>query len=179
MNTRITFAVAMLATLLLSTFTAVNAGEHCHHCGCSACCEKVCRLVVEDKKVDVICWGCKCEDFCLPGPSCRGCKNCDEVCNFCDEKDPKAPCAQPQKFVWYDWIPNPCADLHTKKKLMKRTVTKTVPGYKWVVEDLCPGCEQKAVGAAITAGTEVPAPPLPNAKLKYSYADAQDVDSVR
>jgi hypothetical protein len=34
------------------------------------------------------------------------------------------------------------AKVHTKKKLMKKTVTKKVPSHKWVVEDLCDNCAQ-------------------------------------
>lgn len=173
MNTPRCQALLLALLTTLTAATSALAGEHCGHCGCRACCEKVCRLVVEEKKVDIVCWGCKSEDFCLPGPSSRGCKNCEEVCDFCDEQDAKAPYAQPKKFVWYDWIPTPCADVHTKKKLMKKTVTKKVPSYKWVVEDLCPECEQKAVGAPIVAGVEVPAPPITGAKLKYSQAAAE------
>lgn len=160
----------VVAALVLCAVAAIaHAGDRCDDCGCQACCQKVCRLVVEAKKVEIVCWGCKCEDFCLPGPSCRGCKNCEGVCNFCDEKDAKAPYAEPKKFVWYDWVPNPCADVFTKKKLMKKTITKTVPSYKWVVEEVCPDCEQKCVGAPIAAGVEVPPPPqIPDARLKYT-----------
>ncbi len=179
MNTSRLQALLFALVAALSTATTALAGEHCGHCGCQACCQKVCRLVIDEKKVDGVCWGCQCEDFCLPGPSCRGCKNCEEVCNFCDENDPQAPFVQPKKFVWYDWIPNPCAEVHTKKKLMKKTVTKKVPSYKWVVEDLCPACEQKAVGAPLVAGLEVPPPPITNARLKYGEAGATEPVSVR
>lgn len=158
--------LAVIFTLTIATIAM--AGDRCGHCGCQACCENVCRLVVEEKKVQITCWGCECEDFCLPGPSCRGCKNCEEVCNFCGQNDSEKIGSQPKKFVWYDWIPNPCAAVHTKKKLMKKTVTKTVPSYKWVVEELCPACEQKAVGAPLVTGVEVPPPPVANVKLKFS-----------
>ena len=164
-------AFTLLASLFSILTTSITiAGDRCGHCGCNACCEKVCRLVVEDKKVQITCWGCECEDFCEPGPSCRSCKNCEEVCNFCGENGSEKICSQPKKFVWYDWIPNPCAEVHTKKKLMKKTVTKTVPGYKWVVEDLCATCESKAVGAPIVDGSAVPPPPVTNVKLKYTQA---------
>lgn len=153
-----------LALLVASVTSLAQAAGPCAHCGCQANCQKVCRLVVEEKKVAVTCWGCECEDFCLPGPSCRGDKNVACVCADCD-KD--GPVSQPKKFVWYDWIPNPCAQVHTKKKLMKKTVNKTVPSYKWVVEDLCSDCEQKCVGAPLTPGAEVPAPPVAGATLKY------------
>ena len=48
-----------------------------------------------------------------------------------------AICSQSKDFVWYDWEPGCAKHIHTKKKLMKRTISKTIPGFKWVVEDLC------------------------------------------
>ena len=52
---------------------------------CGGPCKKVCRLVCEEKKVEVVCWGCKCEDFCVPGPGCPTCEHCKCVCQTCDE----------------------------------------------------------------------------------------------
>lgn len=131
----------------------------CDHCGCSAPCQKVCRLVTEKKKVEIICWGCKCEDFCLPGPSKRGCKNCDWVCEYCDDADSKDICVQPKKFVWYDWIPGCCAKVHTKKKLMQRKEIKEIASFKWKVETLCSQCCAAAESSPVPVGTELP--PLP------------------
>ncbi len=134
----------------------------CAHCGGMEGCQKICRLVCEEKKVTFTCWGCKREDFCLPGPSTRGEEHCELVC---DETDPKAPCTQPKKFIWNDWIPGGCAKVYTKTKLMKRTITKTVPSFKWVVEDLCPQCEANCDVPEVPAGVVVPAPPVTDAKM--------------
>jgi hypothetical protein len=153
--------VAGLAALTANSQTASG----CDHCGGGGACQKVCRLVCENKKVEVTCWGCKCEDFCIPGPSKRGCKHCDTVCEFCDDCDPNAVHAQPKKFVWYDWMPG-CATIHTRKKLVKQTVTKTVPSYKWVVEDLCPQCVASAESAPVPAGTDIPRPPISFGSMK-------------
>jgi hypothetical protein len=143
---------------LLSLSASAVAGDHgCARCGCANCC-KVCRLVEETKKVPVICWGMKCEDFCQPGPSCRGCKNSEEVCQS-TEKDADGPCVAPKNFVWYDWIPGGSKGIATKKKLMKKTVTKTVPSFKWVVEDLCAECEAKTENAVVPPGVAIPPPP--------------------
>jgi hypothetical protein len=60
--------------------------------------------------------------------------------------------------VWTEWVPG-CATIRTRKKLMKQTITKTIPSYKWVVEDLCPHCHANAQSAAVPAGTEIPKPP--------------------
>lgn len=42
---------------------------------------------------------------------------------------------------------------------MKKTVTKTVPSFKWVVEDLCADCEAKTQDAVVPPGIAVPPPP--------------------
>ena len=138
----------------------------CAHCGCSDACQKVCRLVREDKKVTITCWGCKCEDFCDQGPSCRGCKNCEEVCQS-TEKDASGPCVAPKDFVWYEWIPGCSKGIYTKKKLMKKTVTKTVPSFKWVVEDLCAQCEEKSQDAVVPLGVKIPSPPPVGGQPSY------------
>src|SRR6185295_1583682 len=99
--------------------------------------------------------------------SCRGCKNWEEVCQS-TEKDAGGPCVAPKDFVWYDWIPGCSKGILTKKKLMKKTVTKTVPSFKWVVEDLCSQCEEKLKGADVPPGVEVPPPPkATGARLLY------------
>jgi hypothetical protein len=141
-----------------------NAGGHCVRCGRDEACQKVCRLVVEEKKVDVVCWGTKCEDFCVPGPSKPGCRNCELVCETSD-----ASCTGPhtatKKFVSTEWIPGSAA-VHTKKKLMKKTVTKKVPSHKWVVENLYSQCEANAVGPDIQPGVAVSTSPVVGANLK-------------
>jgi hypothetical protein len=160
--------VAVICALGAARFA--EAGECCcAHCGGCCECQKVCRLVCEDKKVDVICWGCVCEDFCLPGHGKPGCKQCKTVCVDCSKpQDPKAPCVAPKKFVWREWCPS-CAYLFTKKKLMKKTETVKAPSYKWVVEDLCPKCQGNCDVAAVDAKTEaeLPPPPLAEAKLLF------------
>jgi hypothetical protein len=176
MTTRKTL-LAMLFTLAIAGGTSgatAFAGEICCVlCGCHDSCQKVCRLVCEEKKVDVICWGVKCEDFCLPGPSRPCCKQCDMVCDECSKKAKEDdPQPTPHRFVWRDWIPSPYATIHTKRKLMQRIDTKTVPSYKWVVEDLCKKCESKAKSAAVAPGIAVP--PIPQTDAKILLAQAQE-----
>jgi hypothetical protein len=154
------FALPVAGAILVAlTASAIaGGGGHCAHCGCQAECHKVCRLVCEDKKVPVTCWGCKCEDFCIPGHSKKCCEHCETVC---DEvaADCDAPCTHAKNFVWTEWIPG-CAKVHTKKKLMKKTVTKKIPSYKWVVEDLCPRCEANCPDPAVQPGVNAPPPPV-------------------
>jgi hypothetical protein len=162
LNTRM--AVALLTVGLGSSLvcaTLLKAGEHCRcaHCGCQSACEKTCRLVPEEKKVSITCWAVDKEDFCVSaGPSQRGCKHCEEVCEEC-EKESCTHHTAAKTFVWFDWIPNCSANMFTKNKLMKKTITKKVPGYKWVVEDVCPKCEPNVKSVEVPAGTKVPAPP--------------------
>jgi hypothetical protein len=165
----------LVLSLLLAALATALLGDHalagrlcCSHCGCEDQCEKVCRLVKEEKKIDVICWGCKCEDFCLPKPSSRCCEHCEMVCAE-DGKpcDPESPCVKEKKFVWTEWIPGCGATMHTKKKLMKKVITKKVPSYKWVVEDLCKQCETKAVVVAPEPDAAIPLPPAVEAKMLF------------
>ena len=152
MSPRTVFSATFTAACLI----AANFTSACDHCGCAAPCQKTCRLVCETKKVEITCWGCKCEDFCIPGPSKPGCKHCEMVCEDCDAGcDPNGVHYQPHKFVWTEWIPG-CAKIHTRKKLMKKTITKTIPSYKWVVENLCPQCVAHSQSAAVPVGTELP-----------------------
>jgi hypothetical protein len=141
--------VLVSLALLVSGASRVQADDDCcDHCGNHGHCRRVCRLVYEEKKVEVTCWGCKCEDFCVPCKSTPGCEHCEEVCGECDRSDPKAPYSKAKDFVWRDWMPG-SAQMYTKKKLMKKTITKKVPGFKWVVEDLCEPCQ--TAGAAADA----------------------------
>lgn len=136
------------------------AGEHCcAHCGCYDGCHSVCRLVKEEKKVETICWASQCEDFCVPCPSKRGCKNCLEIdCGERPEDECCEWCCPPPRLVWFDWIPG-CAKIFTKRKLMKKVVTTKIPSYKWVVEDLCAQCEAKSPSAEPEPGAKIPPPP--------------------
>jgi hypothetical protein len=140
---KLTFGSALGLGLFAKTSIASAGG--CCKCGCPQA-EKVCRLVCEEKKVQVTLWGMNEEDFCVPGPSRKGCENCEEVVD--PKENEKTPCYGPKTLVWSDWTPKGCPTLYTKKKLMKKVVTKTVPSYKWVVEDLCAECE-KAVEKAV------------------------------
>jgi hypothetical protein len=145
------FLAAFVALAL--TIGHARAGHGCcAHCGCTAECCKVCRLVSEEKKVEVFCYGCKCEEFCLACPSKPGCKHCECLCDECEHlENPDAPVARPKSFVWFDWFPGG-AKIYTRTKLMRKTETVTVPSYKWVVEDLCPDC------AAASGDESLPTP---------------------
>ena len=166
MCARICPAMALTLVAVVALAAELQAADGCcAYCGCHAPCEKICRLVCEEKTVEIICWGCKCEDFCLPGHGKPGCKHCEVVCAECNEGC-DAPRAKPKNFFWTEWIPG-CAHLHTKRKLMKKVVTKQVPSYKWVVEELCGQCDARCMGANIPFDAAVPLPPIVDAKMKY------------
>ena len=124
--------------LLVFTKSTSAAPGGCCKCGCAQA-TRVCRRVCEEKKVPVTLWGVAEEDFCVPGRSTLASENCEMVGD--PKENEKTPCYTPKKFVWSEWAPSGCPTLFTKKKLMKKTVTKTVPSYKWVVEDLCDRCK--------------------------------------
>ena len=97
------------------------------------------------------------EEICVPAPSTAECKHCETVC-------PKTPedqniFAQPKKLVWTSWIPGCGADVFTKRKLMKKTVTKTVPSFKWVTEDACQQCIAAIKPVTVPQGVTVPTAP--------------------
>lgn len=162
---------AVIASLTLASAAAARAGDvRCAHCGVCGAGDKVCRLVCEEKKVDVVCWGCLCEDFCLPGPSEPGCQHSTTVCDECDKpRVPGAPQVDPKRFVWREWFPG-CARIFTRKKLYKKVETVTVPSYRWVVEELCPHCQTCCEVAAVDASAEasLPTPPVADARLIFT-----------
>jgi hypothetical protein len=139
---RYRFSVTLFVIATFAAGIAIADGGHCARCGSSGPCQRVCRLVTEEKAVQITCFGCKCEEFCLPGTSKPGCEHCELVCGTCDKcREPDAVYAAPKRFVWTQWVPS-SAKINTKKKLMKKTITKKVPSHRWVVEELCDHCAQ-------------------------------------
>ena len=139
-----------LAFLVVSLFSWTNAHAQsrcCAHCGCHERVTKICKLVKEEKKITATCWGVEEESFCVNGPSCEGCVHCETICkkDGADKSDSKV-CSEPKKLTWTNWFPQSNASIYTKKKLMKKTVTKTVPSFKFVVEDLCERCRSHPEG---------------------------------
>ena len=137
------FGVAFASSFVLLTARDSDAGDRCCvHCGCQQQVKKVCRIEKVDKKITVTCWGAQDEEFLIGDPSTPDKEHCETVCtkNSEDKLDDKV-CASPKALKWTSWIPGNCATVFTKTKLMKKTVTKTVPSYKWVIEDVCAQCK--------------------------------------
>jgi hypothetical protein len=128
--------------IVVSSWTSALAGDVCcAKCGCTTGCRTICRLVCEEKEVEVVCWGCKREEFCIPGPSKPAREHCECVCGTCNEGDkPSAVYAKPKRFVWLDWFPG-YAQVYKRTKLMRKSVKVAVPSQKWVTEHLCPECQ--------------------------------------
>jgi len=161
LSTRRTVLRSLLAasvTGILTTTPAYAFVGGCVHCGCAAHqCRKICRLVKDEKKIITTCWGMECEDVCIPGPSTPDCKHCETVCS--KGPDDRKICTQPKRLVWTSWIPSCGPDIFTKRKLMKKTVTKTVPSFKWIVEDACAKCVASMQSQPLPEGSEIP--PVP------------------
>jgi hypothetical protein len=130
----------------------------CAHCGCrTQRCRRICRLVCETRKITTTCWGMACEDVALPGPSEPACRHCEMV-NPRTSED-RNLIAQAKRRVWISWRPSEGPDVATKRKLMKKTVSKTVPSYRWVVEEICGNCLAQLKPVAPPADAVLP--PLP------------------
>jgi hypothetical protein len=169
---RLVIVLMALAVLVMAASTLRAGAGGCDRCGCEGC-QKVCRLVCDEKELEINCWDSKCEEFCVPGHCKLGCKHsapacsdcgsgcadgtCDAKCDTCGS----GTCDQglgAKKFVWRDTIPG-CARIFTQKKLLKKVETKKVKTYKWVLEDLCGKCRDGCESAPVPAGT--PVPPVP------------------
>ena len=83
-----------------------------------------------------------------------GCKHCETACqDGCEAKG--------KKFAWTD-IVTCFATRHTRKKLLRKTVTKKIPSYRWVVENLCDQCQSKTESTLSAAGVDMPLPGVAN-----------------
>jgi hypothetical protein len=143
---RVTICLALLcASMTLAP--SVQAGgcdcERCDVCGCSAQCEKTCKLIVGTKLVPKVTYCRQCEDICLPGPSRKCGSHCECTVNPC------TGCEEHNKVI--DWIPNPCGCIRTKAKLVKIETPQQVPTYKWVVVRVCGNCAKCGHMAKATA----------------------------
>jgi len=160
-STRRTLLVSLFSAVWGAGFSSVAIADEgcCAHCGCVAKrCRQICRLVSENKKITTTCWGMKCEDFCVPGPSTPDCQHSETICS--PGPDSGNVCSAPKKRVWTTWIPSSSGEIFTKRKLMKKTVTTTVPAYKWVVESACPQCIAAFEPVCIPPRTKIPPMPL-------------------
>jgi hypothetical protein len=174
-------AVACLAVALVGLLAAQAAADCCNDCGCQCDCCKVCRCVPTTKKVTKICYGCECEDFCVPGPS--------KICGYkCPEPDPcGCTCGGALFQQLHDhfhylhkepiWQPT-CAEVRTRSRLVKKEVVKEVPSWKWEVVDLCPHCKAGCAKNDQNQGTVQQAPAQGGTDDYYSQGDTKAMQPV-
>src|SRR5690606_31438164 len=117
----------------------------CSQCGVETCCRAVCRCVPSTEEKKKTCYECKCEDFCVPGPSVWCGRKCESI-PYGDEES--CGCANGGcTLIWNLWKPCGCAQVRTRKVLVAHEVKKEVPSYKWEVEYLCDECRGCCVDA--------------------------------
>lgn len=154
----------LIIVLCLGSVPAMHASAAdvcCPSCGCRQPAHKICRLVCDTEKVTKVVYDCRCEDFCVPGPSCRCGSAPSSGCQGC------ANC--PHHALWQPTS----ARIHTRKVLVKRELVEERPRYTWVIEEACRQCghcsapsEQPAAvrpaGQVVPASAAVPFEPPPD-----------------
>ena len=175
MNLSPKMAAIALALLAVGIMAQTAFAQKCDCCGKGGACCTVCVLECYEAEVEVVCWKCECEEFCLPGPCCQGCKNAVDPC--CGKGGCKGGACQKggglfgkccgKLFCWKDECPG-CPKAHHRKVLYRKVEIVKVPAYRWVVQSCCGKCEAKIEGATVAPGDEIPAPPPVDA-AKYKY----------
>lgn len=123
-------AVTLLLPLLLAAGPEKERSEPasdglCDRCGSCDGVTKVCVPQMTEREIKKVCWGFRCEDFCIPGPSVR--------CGIARGKD---DCG----CWWHElWKPT-CAEIRTKRVPVKTEVKRMVPAVQWTVEERCRCC---------------------------------------
>ena len=175
MRTKIAMVVIGLTCLLPVGTASANKYcqstcriESCAPMCCSHCGQKSCRVICEMKKVKKTVWVVKCEEFCVPNPSCcRPCckkscctSSCSEQCGTCCGSHGKCG-----KVL----VPPRCGPVRCRKKLIKKEIVCEVPVYKCVVcGSCCEGCccgEQTVPKFAPEKKAKVAPAPSPTALL--------------
>lgn len=122
--------IAVVLGFALGSAVIAQAGEgdnKCDRCGVESCClKRVCRAVPVEIETKETCYDCKCEDFCVPGPSIK-----------CDTRWHQDDCGC---WVENTWKPT-CAEVRTRSLLVRKEVTRKKQGFKWEAQRLCPACE--------------------------------------
>jgi hypothetical protein len=174
--------VAVTLLICVHPLSLIMANDFFVGCRTRPACGKVCKLVCETTKITAVCYGCECEEICIPSHSRRGCKHCesccgeeccapaececgDRGCSNCQDEGPEC------KFCWYDWVACGCAKPRTVKVLTKYQAEKEICWYHWEVVDAADcydveeaGDETAANGRTMGPGSNVaqiykPAPP--------------------
>jgi hypothetical protein len=82
-----------------------------------------------EKEITKVCWGYRCEQVCIPGPS-----------SFCGAVRHRDDCG-----CWTCWLWKPtCAEVITRRVPVKKEVRWKVPAVEWTVEERCCQCRHEA-----------------------------------
>ena len=143
-----------------ATCGACNGCDKC--CGCGKCCPScgcrlvpVCHVYCAPKTVVEHKYTCRCEEVCIPGPSCccKGCGNCDGSGSCCGGDTCNNGCQ------------GCCGHCRVREvsRLVIHPVTKETPVRKCTVEWVCPQCGACG-GQCGQCGSAAPAVCQPNCK---------------
>ena len=97
----------------------------CDHCGGCESVRPMCVKKLTEKEVTKVCWGYRCEEVCIPGPSI-----------FCGTRHHRDDCG-----CWTCWLWKPtCAEVITRHVPVKKEVRRKMPAVEWKVEERCCAC---------------------------------------
>lgn len=87
--------------------------------------QTTCVSRMTEKEVTKVCWGYRCEQVCIPGPSI-----------FCGTRCQRDGCE-----CWACWLWKPtCAEVITRRVPVKKEVRRRVPAVEWRIEEHCCQC---------------------------------------
>lgn len=103
----------------------------CDRCGGCDRVQTTCVIRTTEKEVTTVCWGYRCEQVCIPGPSI-----------FCGTRCQRDDCR-----CWACWLWKPtCAEVVTRRVPVKREVRRKVPAVERKVEERCCQCRHDEEG---------------------------------
>jgi hypothetical protein len=100
----------------------------CDRCGGCERVGTVCVKRLTEKEVTKVCWGYRCEQVCIPGPSI-----------FIGTRHHKDDCGC---WTCRLWRPT-CAEVITRRVPEKKEVKRKVPAVAWTVEERCCKCRHE------------------------------------
>ena len=158
----------ILAILLGNSTAGLAMGQDCAcaACGDSVECVKVCKLVCVETNVEFTCWKSEYGDVCVPCRSKHCGKDCVSACECQEGADGNG-----RKLIFGIWQPNG-ADIKTRRNLMKKTVVKKIPSFKWEVESRCHECCRNCINTDQAMPEGVPQPPKCAALMDISAGES-------
>ena len=116
----------------------------CDRCGGSESVRTVCVKILMEKEVTKVCWGYRCEEVCIPGPSI-----------FCGARHHRDDCG-----CWTCWLWKPtCAEVITRHVPVKKEVRRKMPAVEWKVEERCCACRHATSSSIGSSNRDDPQEP--------------------